>query len=200
MKDEEDQAPDEKNQEEKNNVANESEEIKEENGEQKQNNQESEQDSDVNKKKDENAGKDVENNENVAAQKDNIAAQKENAKKGKDQLKVILPPQNPEGPGERGEAVQIKDPDPDTKAKIGKTFNTCFHSKDFEITELAFFFFYNKYLFLQFFLEQCQSSLSFAELKFAFDDRLNKYLLNYITKANLVYPTDKICHICGFPQ
>ena len=36
-----------------------------------------------------------------------------------DKLKVILPPQNPVGPGEMGEAVQIKDPDPDTKQKIG---------------------------------------------------------------------------------
>ena len=40
-------------------------------------------------------------------------------KAAEDKLKVILPPQNPVGPGEMGEAVQIKDPDPDTKQKIG---------------------------------------------------------------------------------
>ena len=40
-----------------------------------------------------------------------------------DKLKVILPPQNPVGPGEMGEAVQIKDPDPDTKQKIGNKKN-----------------------------------------------------------------------------
>jgi len=126
MKDEEELAPDSKheNQEKKNNDADESEEKKEENGEQKQNNQESKQDGDENRRKEEqgnievNAGRNAEDNKNVAEQKENLNAQKENAKKGKDQLKVILPPQNPEGPGERGEAVQIKDPDPDTKAKI----------------------------------------------------------------------------------
>ena len=36
-------------------------------------------------------------------------------------LEVILPPQNPVGPGEMGEAVQIKDPDPETKKKIGNS-------------------------------------------------------------------------------
>ena len=40
-------------------------------------------------------------------------------KKEPEPLKVILPPQNPVGPGEMGEAVEIKDPDPETKLKIG---------------------------------------------------------------------------------
>ena len=53
---------------------------------------------------------------------------------------MILPPQNPEGPGERGEAVQIKDPDPDTKAKIGTTFSICFHYEHFHIIKQAFSF------------------------------------------------------------
>jgi len=41
-----------------------------------------------------------------------------------EKLKVILPPQNPVGPGEMGEPVQIKDPDPITKQKIDEGWRT----------------------------------------------------------------------------
>ena len=159
MKDEEELAPDSKheNQEKKNNDADKSEEKKEENGEQKQNNQESKQDGDENRRKEEqgnievNAGRNAEDNKNVAEQKENLNAQKENAKKGKDQLKVILPPQNPEGPGERGEAVQIKDPDPDTKAKIGTTFRICVYYEHYHMIGEAFLLYKNNIISSKFF-------------------------------------------------
>ena len=54
------------------------------------------------------------------AAKDKTAEEKTAKEKDEQQLKVILPPQNPVGPGEMGEAVQIRDPDPETKKKIGK--------------------------------------------------------------------------------